>query len=112
MLSVPISTGAAAGGCLASALVRGIYEVIERDAFMISYLNKLENDKVDLEKIPDARITTLLSILNRYRIEGHIMDITSDLGVPTFVTILVDRTGIGPAIHCGLKTSFLIMNCF
>lgn len=41
----PVTTGAAASTSYADAIYRGICEVVERDSYMISYLNKLEVKK-------------------------------------------------------------------
>lgn len=100
-----ISTGAASGSCLSSALVRGICEVIERDAFMIFYLNKLTARRVQLDKISDWQIQKLLQISKRYKMEIVSLDITTDIQVPTFLSIVVNYTGVGKAVSLGLKSS-------
>lgn len=100
---LPISTGAATGITLEGGLYRGICEIIERDAFMISYLNKLPSPLIDLQSIKNKVIANILSILNRYRLEVFVVDITSDLQIPAFASLLLDRTGLGPAVSVGLK---------
>jgi len=105
MLYVPMSTGAAGGGCLSSAITRGILEIVERDAFIIYYLNKLPGYKVNLKSIPDKRIRLILQTLKRYKLEAHVIDITTDLCIPSFLSIVIDRTQIGPAIQMGLKSA-------
>lgn len=101
---VPISTGAAGGGCLAAAIVRGIFEIIERDSFIIAYLNKVSCPKIKLKAIKDKRVKQLLEVARRYRLDVHIIDLTSDLTIPSFATILVDKTGIGSGVLTGLKS--------
>lgn len=100
-----ISTGAAGGSCLSAAIIRGIYEIIERDAFLIFYLNKLEPQRIELESIPDKRIQAAVKIQERYSLEIVSLDIATDINVPTFASIAVDRTGIGKAVSVGLKSS-------
>lgn len=99
-----ISTGAAGGSCLSAALVRGICEIVERDAFMIFYLNKLEAKKIALNRIKDPKIQNLLDILSRYKMEVYTFDITTDIDIPTFLSVVVDRTGFGKSITLGLKS--------
>lgn len=98
-----ISTGSAGGSCLSAALVRGICEIVERDAFMIFYLNKLEPKKIALNRLKDPKIQNLLDILSRYKMEVYSFDITTDIDIPTFLSVVVDRTGFGKSIALGLK---------
>ncbi len=105
-LRFPISTGAAAGASLEGALYRGICEVIERDAFMIHYLNKLSSPRVNLSSLKNAIINNVLRLYRRYNLELYIFDITTDLKVPVFAAITIDKTGIGPAVSVGLKAGF------
>jgi len=109
-LQIPISTGAAAGTSLVSAIYRGICEVIERDSFMIHYLNKIHSPLIDMQDLAkkDKDINKIMAILNRYKLELFILDITTDLGMPSFTAIILDKTGLGPAVSVGLKSGFNI----
>lgn len=107
---LPISTGAAGGGNLDSALLRGIFEIVERDAFMIAYLNKIRFPKIRLESIPDKQIQTIVGTIRKYRLEIHLIDLTNDLKIPTYLSIIVNKTGVGPAVSVGLKTHLLPLN--
>lgn len=108
ILRFPISTGAAAGITLTDALYRGICEVVERDAFMIAYLNKLPFPQVSILKIKDKLISNITDSFKRYKLELVILDLTTDLQIPVFAAIILDRTGIGPAVAVGLKAGFNI----
>ena len=105
IIYLPISTGAAGGFSLLSALRRGICEVVERDAFLIAYLNRLSPPNVDLKLLKNKEVDIWLQLFRRYRFELSVLDITSELGIPTFLSLVIDRTGIGSAISTGLKTS-------
>lgn len=98
-----ISTGVAGGACLSAALIRGIYETIERDSFMIFYLNRLQAPRIRLNLIRDNKVQKLLKIADRYKLEIVSVDITSDLGIPVIATIVINRVGTGKAISVGLK---------
>lgn len=108
ILRFPISTGAAAGMTLTDALYRGICEVVERDAFMIAYLNKLPFSQVDVLRIKDKLISNITDSFKRYKLELVILDLTTDLQIPVFAAIILDKTGIGPAVAVGLKAGFNI----
>ncbi len=100
-----ISTGTAGGGSLSAAIVRGICEIVERDAFMIFYLNKLNATRILLEKISNKKVQKLLKIMKRYKLNIYSFDITTDIPIPTVLTIITDDTGIGKAVSSGLKSS-------
>ena len=104
----PISTGTATGLSLDDAVYRGICEIIERDSFMISYLNKLPSPQVNLNSIKDVRIQGMFDKLKRYKLEIIVLDITTDLKIPAFAALTLDSTGLGPAVSVGLKAGFAI----
>lgn len=105
-IGIPISTGAAGGSTFESALIRGILEIIERDSFMICYLNKISRGKINLSKIKDNRIKHLIGIMKRYNIELHLIDITTNLEIPTYLSIGIDKSGLSPAVQVGAKSDF------
>src|SRR5918911_2581384 len=50
-----VSTGQATARDPSSAVLSGLYEIIERDAFMISWLNRLPLTRLDIESNPAVR---------------------------------------------------------
>ncbi|MBI2022527.1 YcaO-like family protein [Candidatus Daviesbacteria bacterium] len=100
-----ISTGAAGGFDFENTLLRGIYEIIERDAFMTVYLTKARIPRIDLSKVNDNKVKKILETVKRYRLEVEIFDLTNNLNIPSFLAILIDQTGLGPSISLGLKSS-------
>lgn len=103
---LPISTGTAAGISIQSAVYRGICEIIERDAFMIAYLNKIPSPRLNLDSIHNKIISNILNIFKRYRLTLVVSDVTTDIPIPAFVAIILDKTGFGPAVSVGLKAGF------
>lgn len=102
----PISTGTATGLSLDDAMYRGICEVVERDSFMISYLNKLPSPQINLNSIKDMKIQGILNKLRRYKLEVIVLDITTDLKIPAFAALTLDKTRQGPSVTIGLKAGF------
>lgn len=89
---LPISTGCAAHLCYEKAVLSAIYEVIERDAISITWLQELPLPKIDLDYIPSL----LEPYSERYDnaskdIQYSFFDATTDLGVPTVYGIQVAR---------------------
>ncbi len=102
-----ITTGAAFGNNFKQVFENGLLEAVERDAFMISYLTKRKINRItDFPK----KISDLLNYLNRYYLDIFIFDITTDLNIPTFMSITIDKSSIGPAVSIGTKSGFKIEN--
>lgn len=99
-----ITTGTALGAkSTDDAFSRGLMEIIERDAFITSYLTKRKiNEVVGFTD----KTQKILEYLDRYRLETHIFDITSDINTATFMSITLDRTGMGPAVTVGLRSGY------
>jgi ribosomal protein S12 methylthiotransferase accessory factor len=97
----PTSNGLAAGPSLSSAILGGLYELIERDAFLITWMNRLAAPQVEYSNIGGiaARIQSHYA---RFGIEALVFDITTDIGVPVMMAMAVDRSGGGPAVVVGL----------
>ena len=103
VIQLPLSTGAAAGSSISLAILSGICECIERDAFMIAYLTKFVKSEVDITSHPDLKIFNDLAL--RYRSKIRLFDITNDISVPTYWALYIDETGIGPALTVGASAS-------
>ncbi|MEA3378403.1 MAG: YcaO-like family protein [Nanoarchaeota archaeon] len=104
VIRYPISNGAAFANSRSEAIYKGVCELIERDAFMITYLKKIKPKRIELNSIKEKDIRDLLNMFKRYFLEIHILDITLDLNVPTILCILIDKSEVGPAISIGSKT--------
>lgn len=105
LIILPISTGAAFFMSKNEAIEKGILEIIERDAFMIHYLNKINSPRIKKETIRNKKILKLLSLFERYLLEVHILYLQTDIDITSICAILIDRTKIGPAVSVGLKSS-------
>jgi bacteriocin biosynthesis cyclodehydratase domain-containing protein len=81
------SNGCAAGNTLEEAIVQGFLELVERDSYAIWWYNRLERPEVDLGQFNDSYIRDLQSQLAETGRRLWVLDITSDLGIPSFVTI-------------------------
>lgn len=100
-----ITTGAASGTSLEGAIKRGVCEIVERDGFMIFYLNKLTPPRLDLSKTSDETLVKIQKSFTRYKLDLFIFDISTDLPFVSIMAIIIDKTGIGPAVSVGLKCS-------
>jgi bacteriocin biosynthesis cyclodehydratase domain-containing protein len=82
------SNGCAAGNTLEEAIVQGFLELVERDAYAIWWYNRSQRGEVDLAAINDSYVRDLQSQLGETGRKLWVLDVTSDLGVPTYVAIL------------------------
>jgi len=96
-----ISTGAACGPNSFFALYRGMCEIIERDAYMISFVNDIPKPKVDI--VPNKFLAEMKRRIERYSLELNVISTQLDFPVYTFACLIFDRTGSGPAVSAGIS---------
>ena len=82
------SNGCAAGNTLEEAIVQGFLELVERDAYAIWWYNRLQRPAVDLGGLDDSYVRDLQRRLAETGRRLWVLDVTSDLGIPSFVTVL------------------------
>jgi ribosomal protein S12 methylthiotransferase accessory factor len=81
------SNGCAAGNTLEEAIIQGFLELVERDAYAIWWYNRLQRPQVDLEQFDESYIRDLRNQLTETGRRLWVLDVTSDLGIPTFVAV-------------------------
>jgi oxazoline/thiazoline synthase len=81
------SNGCAAGNTREEAIVQGFLELVERDAYAIWWYNRSRRAGVDLGKFNDSYVRDLQAQLAETGRKLWVLDVTSDLGVPTYVAI-------------------------
>jgi bacteriocin biosynthesis cyclodehydratase domain-containing protein len=81
------SNGCAAGNTLEEAIVQGFLELVERDAYAIWWYNRLQRAQVDLDQVDDTYVRDLRQQLADIGRRVWVLDVTSDLGIPTFVSV-------------------------
>jgi ribosomal protein S12 methylthiotransferase accessory factor len=108
MLRWCITTGLATGGSKRDALISGMLEVIERDAFMLTYLSKISPDKIDIQWLAsqDQEISEILKQFSRNHITPHILLLPTDFDVYVVTIVLQDKLKTGPAIAVAASAGF------
>jgi oxazoline/thiazoline synthase len=81
------SNGCAAGNTLEEAIVQGFLELVERDSYAIWWYNRLQRAEVDLAQCDDSYVRDLKVQLAETGRRLWVIDITSDLGIPSFVAM-------------------------
>jgi ribosomal protein S12 methylthiotransferase accessory factor len=103
-LCPPTSSGSAAGPDVDSAILSGLIEVAERDAFMTTWLNRLSVPMLDYSSLGGA-CGTIRDHYARYGVDARAFLLATDLPVHCVMAIGLDTTGSGPAAVVGLGCS-------
>ena len=77
------TNGLASGNSLEEAILHGIFEVIERDAWSIFELTHKNSKQIDLNSIESDVVNEALSKFSENEINIKLMDLTADINVPT-----------------------------
>ena len=77
------TNGLASGNSLEEAILHGIFEVIERDAWSIFELTHKNSKQIDLKSIESETVNEALSKFSENEINIKLMDLTADINVPT-----------------------------
>lgn len=97
----PNSNGLAGGHDVPSAVLAGLCELIERDAFTIAWLARLTVPRIDFS----ASAGIAADIRERYGrcgVEIVAFDLTTDVEVTVVMAVAIDRSGVLPAATVGL----------
>lgn len=102
------TNGLASGNVIEEAVLHGIFEVVERDAWSIFELTKRNKKQIDLDTIENETVSELVEKFTSQGIKIKLMDITADLKIPTIVasaddTVLKDAAlltlGVGTHLN-------------
>jgi bacteriocin biosynthesis cyclodehydratase domain-containing protein len=99
------SNGCAAGNTLGEGIVQGFLELVERDSYAIWWYTRSQRTEVDLDQFDDPYIRDLRVQLAETGRRLWVLDITSDLGIPSYVALThwvvdsQDRIEFGSGAH-------------
>ncbi|MET8160889.1 TOMM precursor leader peptide-binding protein [Sphaerisporangium sp. NPDC005289] len=89
------SNGNAAGSSREDAVVQGFMELVERDAVALWWYNRLRRPAFDLATFADPWMEEFQEVYAGFGREMHVLDLTTDLGVP--VAAAISRRVGGPS---------------
>jgi ribosomal protein S12 methylthiotransferase accessory factor len=84
------SNGCSLGGSLEEAMLGGLHEVVERDAYFSTWYTRIAPLRIAPESIADRRSAALIARAQASGFEVHLFDITSDTRIPTVWAMIVD----------------------
>lgn len=100
------SSGTAGGFTEEESILSAIFELVERDAFMGIYLNRIKPLRIDFDYINDKLIKNIMTELKRNYFKPYVFNITTDLNIPVFLAVIVDQTEEKPKFTLGAKCGF------
>lgn len=99
-----ISTGAACGRSAADAVVRGIYEIVERDAMMIMWLNRYPVPRLVVD--PQTELGQFIErYLRHTALNYQLFWLPNDLEIPACMAILLEGNPGEQRIFVGLAAN-------
>lgn len=85
------------------AILRGLLELIERDAFMYMYRNKLSAPKLSFDELAtnSSRLAEICERVSRAKLKAVITLIPTDFPVQVVAVYIYDQSGKGPYFSVG-----------
>ncbi|MCE5333082.1 MAG: TOMM precursor leader peptide-binding protein [Desulfobacteraceae bacterium] len=108
------SNGSAAGNTIEEAILQGFLELVERDAVALWWYNRVRRPPVDVDSFHLPYWDEMKRLYTeRLRRDLHVIDITTDMKIPTFVVIsrALDRATediiVSPGSHLDPRTAMI-----
>lgn len=100
------SSGLSAGATLPDAILQGLMEVIEHDAWVIGQANTTPLPLIDISTCKNEKLKNYIEMVRSLGYEVISRDYTTDLGIPVFRTWMVNKNnhahyalnGVGAAV--------------
>jgi ribosomal protein S12 methylthiotransferase accessory factor len=90
------SNGCASGSCPEEALLHGMLELIERDAFLLAWYGSSRLAEIDPETCQDERVHYMLDRVDLLGYDVRLFDTRADLPVPVVTAVAIRRgDGLG-----------------
>ncbi|MEW6494631.1 MAG: TOMM precursor leader peptide-binding protein [Cyanobacteriota bacterium] len=81
------SNGAAAGNTKEEAILQGFMELVERDGVALWWYNRVQRPAVDLKSFDEPYLQPITDCYRQLNREIWVLDLTTDLNIPTFAAI-------------------------
>ena len=85
------SNGCAMGGTYEEAVVYAMLELVERDAFMMHWYNRIAPKQLDITGVKNDYLRDVVRYMTCIGYEIRVMDITMETGIPAIWVAAIDR---------------------
>ena len=86
------SSGLSAGATIEDAILQGLFEVVEHDAWCIGQSNVTKLPIIDYSTVKNENTRTLIENIQRNGAKIISRDYTTDIGIPTIRTWIIDES--------------------
>ncbi len=100
-----LSPGLASGSDLTGALLHGVYELIERDAFAMAWLQRRVGRQLDVAALPDPALDVSRARLGENGYALTFVELTNNIGVPAVMAVISRSDNPHLAIGLGANVS-------
>jgi ribosomal protein S12 methylthiotransferase accessory factor len=83
------------------AVLSGAYEVIQRDSFLWYWMQTKTPPRISHKSLTAQNLKRILENCKRYGLQVEIMDVTTNLQVPSFIVVILDTSLNGVAVAMG-----------
>jgi ribosomal protein S12 methylthiotransferase accessory factor len=90
------SSGTAMGRCLEEAMLHALFEILERDAFLLTWYARRSVARIDTDALEHRTIRHLCDLAHRLGFDIRLYDTTLESGVPSVWVMAVNRGSSGP----------------
>ena len=94
------SNGCAMGGTYEEAVVYALLELVERDAFLMHWYNRIAPKQLDISGVKNDYLRDVVRYMNCIGYEMRVMDITMETGIPAIWVAAIDRNHHGKQNAC------------
>lgn len=111
MVLADLNTSGAAGHFTKDeAVLSALLELIQRDGFMIHWLMNAAPSQIDQRTITDADTIDFLNRLKEANLEVHLLDTTTDIGVPTCTCVIIDGRNDTHSVYVAASCGFSVQD--
>lgn len=89
------SNGCAMGGTYEEAVMYAMLELVERDAFMMHWYNRIAPKQLDISGVKNKCLRDVVRYMTCIGYEIRVMDITMETGIPAIWVAAIDRNHHG-----------------
>lgn len=109
MLMLQTTSGSAGHFTRDEAALAALLEAIQRDAFLIYWLNSLSPKIIDIDTVEDQQIRNFVAELLRFNLEPIFLNTTSDFAIPMATCVVIDKSDPeNPIFSIGSSAGFTL----
>ncbi|MGB8955825.1 MAG: TOMM precursor leader peptide-binding protein [Tumebacillaceae bacterium] len=90
------SNGCALGGSVEEAMLHGLFELAERDSFLMMWHARLPVPLINLDSLDNETVWQICERIRSLGFEPYVFNTTTDIGIPTVAAFIVNKEHRAP----------------